>query len=265
MIIGGSTVYAGSMIGLYQVWYSNYPQTSFHFINDNKEWLQLDKCGHATTSYYVGVIGYNALKSAGLDEKKAVWYGGSLGFAYLTVIEILDGFSKEWGASGGDLMANTFGSAAFISQQLLWHEQRLMLKWSYYPTSYPVYRPEVLGRTSGEQIIKDYNGHTYWISANIKSFLPEPSRFPGWVNLAVGYGGEGMTGGTSNPLIVNGVTLPDFNRTRHFYLSPDIDLTRIPVHSKTLRFMLKVAGFIKFPMPALEFSKSGVKIHALYF
>ncbi len=39
------------MVGLYSAWYSNYPQTNFHFFNDNNEWKQVDKVGHAYSAY----------------------------------------------------------------------------------------------------------------------------------------------------------------------------------------------------------------------
>lgn len=265
LIAGGSAIYAGTMIGLYQLWYKNYPQSSFHFINDNDEWLQLDKCGHATTAYYLGMVGYESFRWAGVNKRKSAWYGGSVGFVYLTVIEILDGFSAEWGASGGDLLANTFGSASFISQQLIWDEQRFQIKWSVHLTDYAQYNPELLGRNNLERIIKDYNGQTFWVSGNIHSFLKKESRFPKWLNVAAGYGGEGMTGASSNPSEIDGMPLPYFDRYRQFYFAPDIDLSRIKTRSQTLNLLLKYLGIFKFPMPTLEFSKKGIKFYPLYF
>jgi hypothetical protein len=265
LIIGGSAIYAGTMFGLYQLWYKDYPQSSFHFINDNDEWLQLDKCGHSTTAYYLGMVGYESFRWAGVDKRKSAWYGGSLGFMYLTIIEILDGFSAEWGASGGDLLANTFGSAAFISQQLIWDEQRFQIKWSVHLTDYAQYNPELLGSNTLERVVKDYNGHTYWVSGNIYSFLKKDSRFPKWLNVAAGYGGEGMTGASSNPTEIDGVPLPYFDRYRKYYIAPDIDLSRIDTGSQTVNMLLKFLGIFKFPLPTLEFSNKGVKFHALYF
>ena len=67
--------YATSMTGLYFAWYTDYPQSPFHFCNDNAEWLQMDKVGHFTTNYIMGSFGYEFLKDAGLDEKtfNLVW------------------------------------------------------------------------------------------------------------------------------------------------------------------------------------------------
>jgi hypothetical protein len=265
VIITAATLYAGSMSTLYQLWYKNYPQSNFHFFNDNNEYLQMDKMGHFTTTYYISKLSYNTLRWTGLNETRSVLYGGGIGIAYLTVIEILDGFSKEWGFSLGDMTANTLGSGIFVGQQLTWKEQRIQLKWSYHQTQYAQYRPDLLGRNLGQQWVKDYNGQTYWLSANIKSFLKKESKFPAWLNLAVGYGAEGMTGASGNSYTYNGMNIPTFTRRRQFYLSGDIDISRIKTRSKTLHLVLNALSFIKIPFPTLEFSQGKVTAHPLYF
>lgn len=266
VIISESVLFAGSMTGLYALWYKDYPLNGFHLINDNGEWQQMDKLGHVTTSYYIGKIGYEALRWSGVKEKNAIWYGGLYGSAYLMTIEILDGFSAEWGFSLGDFTANTFGSALFISQQLAWHEQRILLKYSTHLTGFAQYRTELLGRNLPQRIIKDYNGSTFWLSGNIHSFLHKDSDFPKWLNIAFGYGAEGMIGGPGNPIVFEGRLMPVFDRYRQFYLSLDIDLTKIPTKSKTLDLIFDLIGFIKIPLPTLEYNtKDGFKGHALYF
>lgn len=266
VVISESVLIAGSMTALYTLWYKNYPMNGFHFVNDNREWLQMDKMGHTLTSYYFGKIGYSALKWSGVKESKAIWYGGGVGSVYLLTIEILDGFSKEWGFSPGDFAANTLGSALFISQQLAWHEQRILLKYSAHTTDFAQYRPDLLGENLPQRILKDYNGCTIWLSGNVYSFLPKSSVFPKWLNIAFGYGAEGMTGGYVNPEVYNAKVLPRFDRYRQFYLSLDIDLTHIPTKSKTLALIFDLLGFIKIPLPTLEYNtKDGFKAHPLYF
>jgi hypothetical protein len=261
--VTGGALYIGGMIGLYNLWYKNYPQSSFHFINDNDEWLYMDKIGHATTAYWIGRVGYNALRWSGVDEKKSIWIGGSLGFAFLTTIEIFDGFSAEWGASAGDIIANTAGAAMFIGQQFLWHDQRFSLKFSYSPSEFAQYNPELLGQNHLQRVIKDYNGQTYWLSTNIKSFFRNKnSRFPGWLNVAFGYSGMGMIGARSNP---EG-NIPQYERIPRFLFSLDIDLTRIKTRSDTMKLILNMIGFIKIPFPTLEYNRqNGVVYHWLYF
>lgn len=260
-------LYAVTMTGLYYAWYADYPQSDFHFFNDNKEWLQMDKIGHATTTYYVGSLGYEALRAAGLDEKHSIWYGGTLGLAFMTTVEVFDGFSEKWGFSWGDMAANTFGTGLFISQQLLWHEQRIKMKYSFHTTEYPKYRPDVLGENFPQQTIKDYNGQTYWLSCNFKSlFLNKESRFPAWLNFAFGYGADGMTGGFDNATEHNGKPIPHFDRTRQFYFSLDIDLTKIPTKNKFLKYTFKVLDIFKFPFPAIEYNSGDEWVwHWMYF
>lgn len=266
LVITGATLYSASMVGLYHLWYKDYPQSSFHFINDNREWLQIDKAGHTTTAYYLSRISYNAFRWTGVSDKKSIWYGGISGLFFITTIEVFDGFSAEWGASWGDFAANTLGTAIFMSQQLLWKDQRITLKYSFHQTQYAHYNPEQLGSNFIQQSLKDYNGQTFWLSANIKSFLKKQSRFPAWLNIAVGYGAKGMTGPNSNIADKNGIPVPDFKRTRQFYLSPDIDLTRIPTKSKFLKVLFNLTGFLKIPLPAIEFNKQdNLKFHWIYF
>ena len=141
-----------------------------------------------------------------------------------------------------------------------------MLKYSFHQTKFASIRPDLLGDNLIQNMVKDYNGHTYWLSGNIASFLPKTSKFPKWINVAFGYGAEGMTGAISNPDSVNHKKIPDFVRYRQFYLSLDVDLTRIPTHSKVLKALCTIFSFIKVPFPAVEYNTLGqFKFHAIYF
>ena len=267
VIISSSAVYAGSLVVLYYAWYKDAPKKYFHFIDDSKYWLQVDKVGHATTAYTLSNYGYWLLKWANVPENKSIGYGSLMGFGAMTVIEILDGFSTDYGASWTDLAANTLGTGLFAGQQLLWHEQRFRLKFSYHPTDYAQYNPEKLGETQIQRIIKDYNGQTYWLSANIESFIKKDTKFPGWINIAVGYGGKGMLAELTNPEYDSeGNPLPQFDRVRQYYLSMDIDWTRIKTNSKFLRFLFKGLSFVKLPFPTLEYNaQDQFVLYWLYF
>jgi hypothetical protein len=258
---GQALLYAGSLSLLYHAWYKDFPRSDFHFIDDNKEWLQMDKIGHTTTAAYFGKFGYEMYRWAGIDRNKAIWIGGSTGFIFLTVIEILDGYSAEWGASWGDFTANALGSAFFIGQQLAWDDQRFNLKYSFHQTEYSKYRPDKLGNSFLENTIKDYNGQTYWLSGNIRAFLPKQSHFPGWFNVSLGYSAEGMLGGRTNP-----ENLPQYPRYRQYFISLDVDMARIKTESHLLKFLLNGINFIKIPFPAVEYNKlDGFIFHPFYF
>lgn len=261
IVIATETIgYAVSMTGLYSLWYKDVPSSSFHLFNDNKEWLQMDKIGHGVTAYYVGFAGYEALKWSGVSEKKSVWYGGTLGLFFLTSVEVFDGYSSAWGFSWGDVAVNTAGSGFFIAQQLAWKEQRILLKYSFHRSPYWEKRPNLLGENLAQNLIKDYNGQTYWMSANIASFLNSDTKFPKWLNLAVGYGAKGMLGAFNNNLF------PEIKRERQYYLSLDVDLTKIKSKSKFATTMLGAFGFLKFPLPTVEFNSGGsTNFYWVYF
>ena len=256
LIIGSSTAYVGSMIGLSQIWYSNYDKQSFHFFNDAHEWKQVDKVGHFYSAFQLSSIGSKALQWSSVPKNKSDNFGALAGLAVMSSIEVLDGYSAGYGASASDLLANVTGSAFFVGQNLIWNEVRIYPKFSFHRTNFAPIRPSVLGSTFTEEILKDYNGQTYWLSVDIDKF----GQFPKWINLAVGYGAEEMIFANDTQNMTAG-----YNPHRQFYLSLDFDLTAIRTKSKFLKGVIYFANMIKLPSPSLSFSKKGAKGYALYF
>ena len=244
LIIIESSLYAGALISLNQLWYKNYPKSSFHFINDNKSWLQMDKLGHFTTSYYVGVLGIKSYKWAGFSERQSIWLGGMTGTFFQSAIEILDGFSNEWGASSGDLLANSLGSFLAISQALHWSEQKFMIKYSFKPSDISNSNTDLFGDSFIQKTLKDYNGQNYWLTFNINNvFKTDFKLFPSWLNLALGHGANNMY--SENNSINNQ------KKYRQFLISLDINTNKLNISNKYLRSFLDLLGFIKIPMPTL--------------
>jgi hypothetical protein len=274
LVAGGNFVgYSSAMIGLYSAWYKNYPQSSFHTFNDNREWLQVDKVGHMYSAYTESRGSLELWRWTGIDRKKRIWIGGMSGAFYQTVIEVLDGFSSEWGWSWGDFAANMLGSGSLVAQELAWDDQRIKLKFSFHKKTYsdPLLnqRSDILfGKGAAERFLKDYNGQTYWASINLKPFFPK-SKLPAWLSLSVGYGSEGMFGAEKNiGKDDNGNIIfdrTDIKRYRQWYIGPDIDLSKIKTKSKALNFFLTFLSAFKFPAPSLEFSNGKIKAHALHF
>lgn len=260
IIITESVLAGGALLALNELWYKNYERSSFHFTNDNSDWKQMDKVGHFMTSYHVGKIGMEVLDWAGVSKKNKLIYGATYGFAFLTAVEVLDGFSKEWGASSGDILANAAGTGLLVGQEILWNEQRIVVKYSFHQTGFAKQRPSTLGENFIQQSLKDYNGQTYWLSANIWSFNKK-SLIPKWLNIALGYGAEGMLYGETKTTNL----LPQ-DPYRQFYLSLDLDLTKINTNSKFLKSVFSIVNFIKIPSPTIEINTKGtVKFHYLYF
>jgi uncharacterized protein YfiM (DUF2279 family) len=251
-----------SLVGLDQLWYADYKRSKFQTLNDNNEWLQMDKLGHAFASYQIGTLGANLLNWSGVSEKDQLIYGATLGFGFLTVVEVFDGFSEEWGFSWGDMLANAAGTGLYVGQELLWKEQRIKLKYSFHQTQFAAQRPDKLGESFLEEVLKDYNGQTYWLSANVSSFFKN-KKIPKWINVAFGYGADGMLTGTNES--IDGMFLNQ-DRIRQYYLSLDVDLTRIKTNSHVLKTVFELLNVIKLPFPTVEFNdKNGIKFHAIYF
>lgn len=252
---------AGSLVYLNQAWYRQYSSSSFHFFNDNSEWLQMDKCGHAFTTYQTGRMMMDAMEWCGSSKKATLLIGGLSGFAYMTAIEVMDGYSSGWGFSWGDMAANAIGAGFAIGQKALWKRQRIQLKFFYRKSPYAQYRPDQLGSSFSEKILKDYNGQTYWLSVNVSSFLRHDTKFPRWLNVAVGYGANGMIGARYNNIVVEDEqgNTKTFDRYRQLYLSLDVDLTRIRTRSKFLKTVFTCVNIIKVPFPNLELSQGRLK------
>ncbi len=266
VIAGNAIAYTGSMVGFYSLWYKNYPQSSFHFFNDNNEWLGMDKVGHAASVFYISKWNTQLYKATGMKNKNAVWWGCGSTLLFFTTIEVMDGFSSQWGFSNGDMVANVAGASALALQQYFWNDSRINFKFSFSQSPYASCNKSLLGANFPEQIFKDYNGQTYWASANMKSIFFASKKFPAWFNIAVGYGATGMLSArniatTNNPVTcnVNGIT-----RQRMFYISPDIDLNKIPTKSKALKTIFNVLSFIKIPAPTIEVGKR-IKMFPIYF
>jgi uncharacterized protein YfiM (DUF2279 family) len=262
----------GSYLLLNKAWYSNYPKRSFHRFNDNREWNQMDKVGHFWTTYHLARASAASWKWAGMPPKQSVLFGTLTGLAYQAIIEIQDGYSAQWGFSWGDVGANIAGAAAFSTQEFFWKEQRIQFKLSYWGYNYGSdligRRNELFGKSFPEKLLKDYNSQTYWVSANLKSFFPK-SNLPKWLNVALGYGSDGLLGGFENKWIDklgNTINRSDISRIRQFYLSPDIDLTHIPTRNKLLKSVFFVFSIVKIPAPAIMLNSKGKwRMYALYY
>ncbi len=270
--------YGGLLVGLSSAWYSNYQNTSFHLFDDSREWLQMDKVGHLASAYYITRIGIDMMHWSGMRGARSVLYPAISSVVFLTGIEVLDGFSSGWGFSSSDMAANLVGVGFAVGQGLLVKikngdrgvSEKNSMKWlagfsikySYHPTMYASLRPELLGNTFSERMLKDYNGQSYWVSYNLSSFKTGMNYFPKWLNLAFGYGGEGMISGSEVNTQSN---LPTFERYRQYYLSLDIDLSRIKTRSHFIKTLAETFCFIKIPAPTIEFGKNGIKSYLFYY
>ncbi len=260
-----ATGWSGSMMALSQVWYKDSWTGGFRFFNDGKEWLQMDKFGHAYTANHITRNVFNAYRWSGQSRNKSLWLGGLVGFGYLANLEVFDGLSEDWGFSWWDMAANTAGVGWFIGQELLWQEQRVLFKFSASLSPYAKYRPEVLGSSFSERILKDYNGQTYWFSASPSTFI-ENIPLPPWLAFSIGYSIDGKLHGMDDmyEVNVNGATRT-YYAERQLLFSLDIDFERIQTNNSFLKAMFKALNHLKVPFPTLLVSPSSTRFVPFYF
>jgi hypothetical protein len=180
-----SLYYVSSIYLLNNIWYKDKARVPFHFYNDNKGYLQVDKFGHMFGSYVYSYIGYHGLLQLGASRKEALIFGSTLGFVLQFPIEIMDGIHEGYGFSWGDIAANSMGSALVFGQELLFKEQIVKYKFSYSESSYSRNSNGYLGETTMNRLLKDYNGHTYWLSMPINKIIYR-KHLPPWLNIALG-------------------------------------------------------------------------------
>ena len=283
-MIGG--LYAGANAWWSAAWYAQTEKTKFQFFNDWGEWNQMDKIAHGFNCYFESKWHYDLYKWAGVKEKNAIWIGMLMGNAWQLSIEINDGFQEKWGFSWGDMVMNVSGSLLFGVQQYVWHDQRIQMKISAFPVNYSKYKDpfvkeradKLYGTSFAEILLKDYNAMTFWLSVSPGSFIKKStSKFPKWFQVSIGYGAAGMLGGYKNLWNKNDlsgdqnldnvdpadlVNRTEIQRLHRFYISADIDWTRLPVKKHWAKGLLKVLNIIKLPFPTLEINnnKNGNKV-----
>lgn len=262
----------GSITGLYFAWYARYPAQPFTLINDWPGWLQVDKAGHAMTTYTISLQCYDALRWAGRSEEAAMHQAFWPAVGFQCAFEVMDGFSRGWGFSVTDVGANLAGAMAFASQQKAWHEQRFYSKISFSPSpifdgnNLEVARAKALyGSSVFSQWLKDYNGQTYWLSANVWSLVGKPPWLPRWINACAGYSAEGLLGANSNEWLVDGkLYRSSLKRQRQWVFSLDVDLRRakLPVWARWLR---PLSTTVKIPFPAAVLADGKWTFSPVYF
>jgi hypothetical protein len=260
LLVGLPVLHGSSIVLFNELWYQNQPRENFHFFDDGKEWNQVDKAGHLYSGFHFNAIASRLYQWCGFNDMKSDLYGSATSFAFMSTIEILDGYSSEFGASGWDVLANAGGIGLYLGQKLVWDEIRIHPKFSFSPTGFADTRPQVLGGNFMEQLFKDYNGQTYWLSFDLNKFFENKFRFPKWLNIATGYGSTNMIYARKSENYNAG-----YNSYRQYYLSLDIDLSHVHTRSAFLNSILYFINMIHLPSPGLEFNKNGVKVRYLTF
>jgi hypothetical protein len=261
----------------YFIWYKGQSVSDFHFFNDWAEWHGLDKLGHFFTAFHVADIGVQALLLTGIPRKQAIGWGGFAGIFFQTPLEILDGFGSGYGFSWGDMIANCLGSLFLFFQYHYWNEIRIYPKFSFHYSSLASLRPSLLGENLPQQVIKDYNGQTYWFAIDWKKFIHADvlqkriqskkmiirvvSKLLLFFIPAFGIGAENMIYARDEQNWSHGL-IP----YSQFYFSGDINFENFSVRQRFLQFLFFCLNKFHICLPALEYTAlQGITGHLIYF
>lgn len=239
--------HAFTVTTLYFAWYQPYTTSRFHFFNDGSEWLQMDKMGHVFSGFWL-TRGYASFVHPCEDS---LWIGAGMAFLSLSLIEILDGFSAQWGFSLWDMVANLAGISLAV---LLPYPSGVGWKWGWKPISYlqkygdPAVHGkarELFGTSLPVRLLKDYNSQSYWLVIPVAR-----QGFFRYMGIAVGYSAEGMLGGLTNLPAFPGVP-----RQREWFLSVDIRWDQVGYavcrNSRGCHTFFRLLNLVRIPFPAL--------------
>jgi hypothetical protein len=203
--------------------------------------LGLDKVGHFYTSYMYSNLLYELMKWGNFNEKTSEWVSVALPFAWALSIEIGDGFSS-FEFSPQDLLANSIGIGYAVLQRKIPYLQHFNCKFSYFPHAY-----YLNNNFKGWSLTSDYDGHIYWVTADIHGILPKTAKkyWPKYINMGLGYG-------INNFAAVIHYWEPNTVVQREFMLGLDINLNRLPIKNKSLKTFVKMADYIHLPAPGYK-------------
>jgi hypothetical protein len=238
------TIGAGLYLHNFQkhAWWSG-QREKFHIQNDWSYAMSMDKLGHLFIGGLINRTMKDAFIWSGMNNTTAIWTSSLFSIAYMTDIEIEDGFAKQWGYSPGDELFNILGDAYATGQDLWKPLNTVKIRWSYWPTHDPNHKGD---------FPDDYNGQTFWLSFSVYDYLPKNMKqyWPEYFNFALGYGVKQYDNYNSG------------GRIQNLYLSLDYDIRKIIPGRTTFLVWLKelIYNFKIIPAPALKYDLTSGKI-----
>jgi hypothetical protein len=185
----------------------DYYSSSFDFRNEG--WFDpdtnyggADKLGHTFGGYALTSV-YNAIyKKFGYSDKKAILYGALSSWSLLTLVEVGDGFSKDYGFSVQDETMNTIGVGLSYLRHRFPSLQEIFdyrLEWV----------PSKVFRNGDADPFTDYEGQKYLIALKPDGILKTDNSLLKAIELDFGFYTRGydVHGGNPRRYIFYGVGL----------------------------------------------------------
>jgi hypothetical protein len=242
------TILAGSLVSSYFDWWKKNGRP-FWFVHEGWFYdysLGIDKVGHLFTSYFYFNMFRNVLLWGDFDEDFAFWLAAGETAFFAVSIEVGDGLSR-YGFSYEDLASNMIGLGIAILRTEVPFMQNFQLKWSYIPPDGYRWPPRPTDH---------YDGHTYWLTANVHNLLPLSlqSYWPSFVNLGVGYGVSGYVHESPNP-----------QTKRKAVIGLDLNLGVFETDSREVQLLQKTIDMLHLPAPGIRFVQEKKPTYHLFY
>jgi hypothetical protein len=239
---------------------------SFHFAEDGKYAMYVDKAGHFYGTFLPSYVLSQSLLECGMNYNWSVVVGTLLGVGYTTYVEILDGFAKDWGFSPSDFYADIAGGLFFLGYSYIPFMQNFTPKFMYFPPRWF----NSYSRKPSSMFIDDYSAQTFWLSINLQNILPEKigKYIPKWLDISVGYAVRNLC----NPLDTSLRCNPELSEpvypyvwgNRKLIIALDYDLVKLlPDGGHFWNWLKQSLNYFKLPSPAIEIGKP-IRFYLLY-
>lgn len=259
-----SGVVGGGLVGAYAAhikpWWTG-ETGDFHVTYDwfDNYWLEMDKIGHFYANNQLNRLSAEVFEWTGVTRRSALWIGFLSTTAFYTAVEVTDGRFERWGFSVPDYVYNVAGAGYPVAQEYWKPLRHFNFKISYWPSKF--YREETVDDPGFESyepydfVIEDYDGMTFWLSADLDWMLPGSAKpyWPDWLNLALGY---------------TAFNLPQSNhgiKERRWLIGLDYNTNLLPGDSRLMNTFRGFLSGLHLPAPAIEFREDGSVFYLLYF
>ena len=190
-----------------------------HFRTVNEGWFGqdtssggADKLGHAYSAYAGTRLLARGFEELGNSPERSLWLAAGTTLGTLTVVEVVDGYSKKYSFSKEDAIMNVLGTGlGVLLEKRPELDKVLDFRLRYWPS-------DDARRLNQISPAGDYSGQTYLLVAKAAGFdalrKHDPLRY---LELAVGYGSRGYEPNT-------GIGA---ERSRHVYYGISLNLAEI--------------------------------------
>lgn len=264
-IIGA--IYTGAFIAQHEIqlntiWKETAP---FKIMEDGHYALYVDKAGHFFGTWVMSHFLRETYLFSGFDYKSSYWLGALTGLLYSSYVEVLDGFGANWGFSPSDFYLDVLGTSFSIAQYYYPVLQNFTPKFQYVPSPWFGERK----RVPSEIMIDDYSSQVFWMSINVHNLLSDELKayWPSWLQLSIGYTARNLCdrGYPEYNQYEYDVELDDVKGDPRLILALDYDMIKLlPGDNKFWNWIKQSMNVLKFPSPAVEFSKRGTRFYLLF-